>query len=116
MQETWKFEISKGNNNEDPERLIQKILKQKQKEMGFFLSYYFKSEGAVVENVEFIDHLQFSDSRKGKFKVEFDLIHHNACLNIHDQKKDKLDIVFEIDQDKLQLIGPYWPERGQDEI
>lgn len=118
MQETWKLAISPSVQYKDLEHLVQELLLENQKEMGIFLSYYYKKEGAVVENVQLSSPIIFSDERKGELEVEFELIHFNACLNIHEQNKDKMKIQFEIDQNSKKLIftGPYWPEREMDEI
>ncbi|MCH6200770.1 hypothetical protein MMU07_14385 [Aquiflexum sp. LQ15W] len=50
--------------------------------------------------------------------LDFDLVHFNAYLNIHEQKRDKMDVQFEFDPlfQNLTLTGPYWPEREMDEI
>lgn len=115
MQEIWKFNIDQQSSVSD-ERMIRELVKKQEKEMGIFLSYYFKKEGAVVENVLMDGEVKITNPGKGKFQVNFDLIHYNACLNIHDQNKGKMDIDFVRDGDNVILTGPYWPERGQDEI
>jgi hypothetical protein len=50
--------------------------------------------------------------------LNFDLVHFNACLAIHEQAREEMKITFEIDQEheKLKLIGAYWPSREMDEI
>jgi hypothetical protein len=118
MQETWKIAISPSIQYKDAEHLVQELLLENQKEMGIFLSYYYKKEGAVVENVELNRPIIFLNENRGYLTVDFELIHFNACLNIHEQNKDKMKIQFELDRDsnKLILIGPYWPEREMDEI
>lgn len=118
MQETWKFNISISNEDNNLEHLIQETLLKYQKDLGIFLSYYYKKEGAVTESVKLIGSINFLEEFKGDFIVNFDLIHFNACLNIHEQKKEKMTIQFGIDRDSNQLIltGPYWPEREMDEI
>ncbi|SMD45058.1 hypothetical protein SAMN00777080_3699 [Aquiflexum balticum DSM 16537] len=118
MQETWKLAISPSIQYNDLKHLVQELLLENQKEMGIFLSYYYKKEGAVVENVQLIGPIFFSKEKGGDFIVDFELIHFNACLNIHEQNKDKMKVQFEFDQDsnELILIGPYWPEREMDEI
>jgi hypothetical protein len=118
MQETWKFDISISNLENKLEHLIQEALLKNQRDMGIFLSYYYKKEGAVTENVKLIGSINFFGEFNGDFIVDFDLIHFNACLSIHEQKKEKMKIQFEIDRDSKQLIltGPYWPEREMDEI
>lgn len=118
MQETWKFDISTSVQDRSLESLILEILLEKQKDMGIFLSYYYKKEGAVVENVQLAGLINFLNEFHGDFLVDFELIHFNACLNIHEQNKEKMKLQFEIDRDSKQIIltGPYWPEREMDEI
>ncbi|WP_026967145.1 hypothetical protein [Algoriphagus terrigena] len=115
MQETWSFDFP--NTDTTPEQLIQ-TLEKEQKELGIFLSYYFKKEGALAEKVRLKGEPEFADALNGKLVLDFDLVHFNACLAIHEQKRDELKLTFEIDQTnkKLKLVGPYWPERGMDEI
>lgn len=115
MQETWNFNIDQQSDTSD-ESMIRALVKERDKEMGIFLSYYFKKDGAVVENVLLEGDIKTTEPGKGKFRVNFDLVYFNACLNIHDQNKDKMDIEFTRKGDKLILTGPNWPERGQDEI
>jgi hypothetical protein len=118
MQETWKFDISTFDQGKVLVSIIQEVLLKNQKDMGIFLSYYYRKEGAVVENVQLIGPINLLNDFYGDFLVDFDLVHFNACLNIHEQNKEKMKIQFEIDQDSKQLIltGPYWPEREMDEI
>ncbi|WP_373493135.1 hypothetical protein [Aquiflexum sp.] len=118
MQETWKFDISTSLQDNNHERLIQEFLLENQKEMGIFLSYYYKKEGALTEKVQLNGPINFLENYRGDFIVDFELIHFNACLNINEQNREKMKIQFEIDQDSKQLVltGPYWPEREMDEI
>lgn len=118
MQETWKFELTQPYQNKKPENQIKEILIDNQRDMGIFLSYYFRKDGAVTENVHLSGPISFLNDFKGHFLVEFDLIHYNACLNIHEQNKEKMKINFNFNLDSNQLIitGPYWPEREMDEI
>lgn len=115
MQETWLFDFPITDTAS--EQLIQ-TLEKEQKELGIFLSYYFKKEGALTEKVRLKGEPEFTDALSGKLVLDFDLVHFNACLAIHEQKRDELNLTFEIDQtnEKLKLVGPYWPERGMDEI
>lgn len=116
MQETWLFKIEQ--NHSSLENLIQDVLEKERKDLGIFLSYYFKREGAVTENVALRGEIDFTSELQGNFILDFDLVHFNACLNIHDTKRDEIKVDFElsIDMKELKLIGPYFPERGMDEI
>ncbi|GAA0877217.1 hypothetical protein GCM10009119_01850 [Algoriphagus jejuensis] len=115
MQETWTLDFPKTDALAD--QLIQ-TLQNAQKELGIFLSYYYKKEGAVTENVRLKGTPEFGDKFQGNLTLDFDLVHFNACLAIHEQKREEMKLTFEIDQsdEKLKLVGPYWPERGMDEI
>lgn len=115
MQESWSFKFPKTTDN--PEQLIQ-TLEVQHKELGIFLSYYYKKEGAVAEKVELKGRPEFLDKLSGKLTLVFDLVYFNACLAIHEQAKEKMEITFEIDPEKeqLKLIGAYWPSREMDEI
>ncbi|MFD2201207.1 hypothetical protein [Shivajiella indica] len=118
MQESWKFSIPNHLQSKELTDILQELLEKNTKEMGIFLSYYFKKEGAVTENVKLSSDPFFSEKLKGTFFVSFDLVHYNACLNIHEQAKDQLRLNFEFDNDitQLQMTGPYWPEREMDDI
>ena len=115
MQESWSFDFPKTDKSSD--QLIETLDKE-QKELGIFLSYYYKKEGALAEKVELKDKPRFKDELNGELVLNFDLVHFNACLAIHEQKREEIKIIFEIDpiSEKLKLTGPYWPERGMDEI
>ena len=115
MQETWTFEFPKSQQTE--EGLLQ-LLQKQQKELDIFLSYYYKKEGAVAENVSLKGQPEFESKTSGKLVLEFDLVHFNACLAIHEQGKESMKVTFKIDpeREKLQLTGAYWPSREMDEI
>ena len=114
MQETWTFSLPESNEPTIDE--LKAFLTEKQKELGIFLSYYFKKEGALAEKVNLGSVIHFKDQSSGEFILEFDLIHFNACLAINEQKRDQMKITFIIEGSLLTLKGPYWPEREMDEI
>jgi hypothetical protein len=115
MQETWSFPFPK---TDFPKNQLKAILHEQEKELGIFLSYYYKKEGALAENVKLQGEPEFLSSAAGNLFLSFDLVHFNACLAIHEQAKEEMKITFEIDQEeeKLKLIGAYWPSREMDEI
>ncbi|MBW3468044.1 hypothetical protein EGN73_09490 [Arthrospiribacter ruber] len=117
MQEKWTFELKRTDLYNNVAQLLDDLFTQQGRDMGIFLSYYFKKEGAVVENVSLQD-LDQHDKLSGKVTVIFDVIHFNACLNIHDKGKDKMELAYTIDpsNQSLVLTGPYWPEREMDEL
>ncbi|WP_192349922.1 hypothetical protein [Algoriphagus sp. Y33] len=114
MQEAWTFELPKSEKPLSDQ--IKKVLLDNQKDLGIFLSYYFKKEGALAEKADLGSEINFKDQNSGDFKLEFDLVHFNACLAIHEQKRDQMKITFDIVNNNLRLKGPYWPEREMDEI
>ncbi|MEN2282081.1 hypothetical protein AAGF08_08075 [Algoriphagus sp. SE2] len=110
MQEKWTFKFEEEN--------LEEVLKNEEKDLGIFLSYYFKREGAIAEKVSLKGQTNYETDFSGSLILEFDLIHFNACLAIHEQKREEMKVDFMIDKRKKQLIliGPNWPERGVDEI
>ncbi|MBN3519206.1 hypothetical protein JYB62_04260 [Algoriphagus lutimaris] len=117
MQEKWSFQIKKIDGKA-LSSTISSVLEENQKDLGIFLSYYFKREGAVVEQVLLKEVPDFYTENSGRLILEFDLVHFNACLAIHEQKREEMKVDFLIDPLtlKLTLKGPYWPERGMDDI
>lgn len=118
MQESWKFSVPLHLQTKDLDQLLISLLIENEKEMGIFLSYYFKKEGAVAEKVQLQTHPLFRETFKGNLWVSFDLVYFNACLNIHEQNRDSMELGFEFSENlsSLELTGPYWPEREMDEI
>ncbi|PZX54944.1 hypothetical protein [Algoriphagus chordae] len=114
MQETWTLTLPSSEKPTSEE--LKQVLTENEKDLGIFLSYYYKKDGALAEKVNLGSEINFKDESSGDFELEFDLIHYNACLAIHDQKRDQMKITFEIENDKLNLKGAYWPEREMDEI
>ncbi len=117
MQEIWNFEVEEFNDS-NSDKAIRDLILLKKKDLGIFLSYYFKKEGAIAEKVILGSEISFLSDHTGKFSLEFDLVHFNACLSINEQKRDLMEISFEFDSalKSIKLTGPYWPERGMDEI
>lgn len=115
MQESWTFDFPSSQNlTED----LKTLLTNKEKELGIFLSYYYKKEGAVTEKVKLKSGPEFDSKTTGSIVLDFDLVHFNACLAIHEQAREEMKISFEIDEanQKIKLIGAYWPSREMDEI
>ncbi len=118
MQEYWKLNIIDSVSGNDPKSLLLQLMQDNAKNIGIFLSYYFKKQGAVVENVIVQGDPFFREENSGSIRVAFDLIFYNACLNIHEKEKDQMELDFDLQIPKSQIIlrGPYWPEREMDEI
>lgn len=117
MQETWRFkDIPLATDQSlDSVDWTQYVFQDKKAELGIFLSYYFRAEGAVAENVSLQSHHSES-ATKGTLKVRFDLVHFNACLNIHEQGRESMELRYEVfpRERELLLTGPFWPEREPD--
>lgn len=115
MQEFWTFDFPLSQN---PKEDLVALLVKNEKELGIFLSYYFKKDGAVAEKVKLKSGPEFDSKTTGSMVLAFDLVHFNACLAIHEQAREEMKITFEIDPitEKVKLIGAYWPSREMDEI
>lgn len=115
MQESWTFDFPFSQN---PKEDLVRLLAEKEQELGIFLSYYYKKEGAVTEKVKLKSEPEFESKNTGSLILDFDLVHFNACLAIHEQIREEMKIKFKIDEtnQKIKLIGPYWPSREMDEI
>jgi hypothetical protein len=115
MQKNWTFEFPSSEKQEENLGLL---LSKKRIELEIFLSYYYKNEGAVADKVILVETPEFSTETSGSFTLQFDLVHFNACLAIHEEAKEEMKINFEIDvhHKKLLLKGPDWPTREMDEI
>lgn len=118
MQEHWKLTIGNSVSSNDRRSLLLQVMKENSKNLGIFLSYYFKKQGAVVENVSVQGDPLFREENSGSVWVQFDLIFFNACLSIHEKEKDRMELNFDLQNEISQIIltGPYWPEREMDEI
>ncbi len=115
MQETWTFDFPKSDS---PAKHLEELLEKNEKDLGIFLTYYFKKDGAVSEKVKLKGSPEFTSATTGKLTLDFELIFFNACLAINEQERDEMKMTFEIDQEKdqLKLIGAFWPSREMDEI
>ncbi|RZS97584.1 hypothetical protein BC751_3199 [Cecembia calidifontis] len=118
MQETWRIKLSGPIEPENTRELLLQVFENKTKDLGIFLSYYYKKQGAVTENVTLLKPPVFRNQFSGQVSVKFDLIFFNACLNIHEKERDQLELSFEILPENAEILitGPYWPEREMDEI
>lgn len=115
MQETWTFDFPISKT---PKEGLESLLIEKEKDLGIFLSYYFKKDGAVAEKVTLQSAPIFETETTGSFVLDFDLAYFNACLAINDKGREEMKMTFEIDPlaEKIKLIGAYWPSREMDEI
>jgi hypothetical protein len=120
MQESWEFEIIQPLDLPNPvyAEMIKDLVGQKAKEIAILLSYYFKSEGGLVEGVKLVDDINFTTETSGTLKVNFKLVHFNACLDIHGINSDQMVLNFNLDpmSKKIKFSGPLWVEREPDEL
>ncbi|MCH7409425.1 hypothetical protein MM239_08470 [Belliella sp. DSM 111904] len=116
MQEIWTFEINNKSEFESNEDLIKKQVEINQKELGIMLSYYYKPQGAVVEQVKFISTIVSKADNTAKIILGFVVVHFNACLNIHDQNQERIEMTVKVTENEITFRGPEILERGMDEI
>jgi|SRR5690606_21408727 len=120
MQESWEFEIALPLKltNQILIEMIKDLVGQKAKEIGILLSYYYKGEGGLVEDVKLIDDINFNTPTSGTLKVNFKLVNFNACLDIHSINRDNMVLQFELDPltNKIKFSGPFWAEREPDDV
>jgi len=111
MQESWAFDFVPTPN---PKEDLVKLLTVKEQELGIFLSYYYKKEGAVTEKVKLKTGPEFESNSTGSMVLDFDLVHFNACLAIHEQAREEMKVRFEIDESnqKNQIVWSLLAEPG----
>ena len=115
MQESWTFDFSFDRPSSD--RWSWLILNQ-QRDLGIFLSYYYKRQGAVVEKVQLKTAPQLDSQNSGTLCLSFELVYFNACQDLHETQTEEMKLSFQFDADRktLNLLGAYWPSREPDEI
>lgn len=118
MQETWTLRFKNENKENSLDSLVKETLRQNQKELGIFLSYYTRKEGAVAEEVSLLGPVNFQEIHKGDFMLAFTKEFFNACLNIQEKERSQMKIGFSLDltNSQINLIGPNIPEREPDEL
>ncbi len=106
MKHHWTF---KNFHSEDLKDL-KSVLAKRSREIETFLSYYFRGDGATVENLSLSDLQSPTDSKVGNAKFLFDVAYFNLCWNIDDKDPDKMDVELHYDKvnQELKLIGPDW--------
>lgn len=113
MQESWTFEFPYTTVSQDS---LEELFQAQQRELGIFLSYAFK--GAVVEQVRLLGSIQSKDGLRGTVQVVYNLVHFNACLDIHQQQEAKMTLEFSLDAIKKTLLlrTEFVPSRYIDDI
>ena len=115
MQESWTFDFPfERPTSEAWSWLIQ----TQQRELGIFLSYSYKRQGAVVEKVRLGTAPQQDSPDSGTLSLGFELVYFNACQDLHETQAEEMNLSYQFDAAKktLNLLGAYWPSREPDEI
>lgn len=115
MQESWTFDFPFDRPSSEAWSWL--ILNQ-QRNLGIFLSYYYKRLGAVVEKVRLPTEPQLDSLDSGTLILRFELVYFNACQDLHETQVEEMKLSFQFDAAKknLTLVGAYWPAREPDEI
>ncbi|MDN3690371.1 hypothetical protein [Cyclobacterium jeungdonense] len=118
MQEKWVFDWKEQDKKDNLKESFDSLFSQKAKELGIFLSYYTRSEGAVAENVHLLEMEELLSPQEGLLWLGFQKVFYNACLNIDETDPDKMQVRYLINpsKGKLVLTGPDVPEREPDEL
>jgi hypothetical protein len=116
MQETWKIKLGKPISNDEIAQKLPELLERHRKDLGIFLSYYFRKQGAVAEDVKLHTTILPHDPNTGSFELDFALVFFNACLNIHETAREKMAITYALEEEILTLKGEYWPERDSEDL
>ena len=120
MQELLELDLSNESLNAEKQDLkegLETALLEQQNSLGILLSYYYKEQGGLVENVRFSG-INFETSAAGTVRVGFNVVYFNACWDIHETNQDSMLLNFTLDAPtkRLKLYGPSMPEREQNEI
>jgi hypothetical protein len=115
MQESWTFDFPFDTPSSEAWSWL---IQTKQRELGIFLSYYYKRQGAVVEKVKMMTAPQLDSPDSGTLCLGFELVYFNACQDLHETQSEEMKLSFQFDPGKklLNLVGAYWPSREPDEI
>jgi len=115
MQESWTFDFP---FNRPTSEAWSWLIQTQQRDLGIFLSYYYKRQGAVVEKVQLKTTPQLDSQDSGTLCLGFELVYFNACQDLHETQAEEMNLSFQFDTAKktLSLLGAYWPSREPDEI
>jgi hypothetical protein len=85
-------------------------------EIRIHLSYHFKKDGFIVENVE-LSKVEFNEiNGSGLLFINYDQVYFNSCLNIDTSNKDTLQLKFEWNSGNISIYPPIRFNRESDEI
>ena len=115
MQESWTFDFPFDTPSSEAWSWL---IQTQQRDLGIFLSYYYKRQGAVVEKVQLKTAPQLDSQNIGILFLSFELVYFNACQDLHETQVEEMKLSFQFDAAKknLTLVGAYWPAREPDEI
>ena len=115
MQESWSFDFPFDSPSSEAWSWL---VQTQQRDLGIFLSYYYKRQGAVVEKVQLKTVPQLDSQNSGNLCLSFELVYFNACQDLHETQAEEMKLSFQFDAAKktLNLVGAYWPSREPDEI
>lgn len=115
MQESWTFDFPFDSPSSEAWSWL---FQTQQRDLGIFLSYYYKRQGAVVEKVQLKTDPQLDSQNSGTLCLSFELVYFNACQYLHETQSEEMKLSFQFDPGKklLNLVGAYWPSRESDEI
>lgn len=118
MQEKWEFKSESIKASDNFSEALSWVLNEKKNELEIFLSLYTKVDGALAENIQFIEPIASPELKTGSFFLSFNKSYYNACLNINEADLDKIKLSYEFNPDKGQLVltGPDLPEREPDDL
>lgn len=115
MQESWTFDFPFDTPSSEAWSWL---IQTHQRDLGIFLSYYYKSQGAVVEKVHLKTNPLLDSQYSGTLCLGFVLVYFNACQDLHETQVEEMKLNIQFDEAKkiLNLDGPFWPVREMDEI
>ena len=115
MQESWTFDFPFDTPSSEAWSWL---IQTQQRDLGIFLSYYYKRQGAVVEKVKLKTAPQLDSPDSGILCLGFELVYFNACQDLHETQTEEMKLSFQFDAAKktLNLLGAYCPTREPDEI
>ena len=116
MQEKWKIKLDQPISNDEIGKKLPVLLEKHAKDLGIFLSYYYRKQGAVVEDVKLMGEIITHPKSTGSFLLDFSLVFFNACLSIHETEREKMAVQYGLEGEDLILTGEYWPERDSEEL
>lgn len=115
MQESWTFDFPFDSPSSEAWSWL---IQTQQRDLGIFLSYYYKRQGAVVEKVQLKTAPQLDSQDSGTLSLGFEVVYFNACQDLHETQAEEMKLSFQFDAAKktLNLVGAFWPSREPDEI